>query len=156
MRVEQPGLDNQVFLPPTAPDWIAAWAVTEALIAAIADTAHAAGAVFAMTTLSNPLQVLPDPAERRRVAQSLGVDDLTYPVRRLAEFAAAHSLVDVPLAPPLAAYAAEHDIALHGVDPKVPIGHWNETGHRVAAEYLARGLCAAMAAGRLDATAPDR
>jgi len=155
-RTEPPGLDNEVFLPPTAPDWIATWAVTEALIAAIADSAHSAGAAFAMTTLSNPLQVLPDLAERARISRNLGAPDLTYPDRRLAEFAAANSLVDVPLAPPLATYAAEHGVALHGVDPQVPIGHWNQTGHRVAAEYLARGLCEAMASGRLDAAPPAR
>jgi hypothetical protein len=147
--IEQPGLDNQVFLPPTAPEWIAAWDVTEALIEAIAENAHSAGAVFAMATLSNPLQVLPDPADRERVAASLGVPDLTYPDRRLAQFAAAHSLIDVPLVEPMAAYATEHHAALHGADPRVPIGHWNALGHRVAADHLARGLCAAGAAGEL-------
>jgi lysophospholipase L1-like esterase len=148
-RTEQPGLDNAVFRPPTTADWIASWGVTEALIAATADTAHAGGAAFALTTLSNPLQVLPDPAERQRIAQSLGVDDLTYPDRRLAAFATAHSFTDVPLVDPMAAYAAEHHAALHGTDPREPIGHWNALGNQVAAEALARGLCEAMAAGRL-------
>jgi hypothetical protein len=123
--------------------------VTEALIAATADTAHAADAAFALTTLSNPLQVLPDPAERQRVAQSLGVGDLTYPDRQLAAFATAHSLTDIPLVGPMAAYAAEHHAALHGTDPQEPIGHWNTLGNQVAAETLARGLCEAMATGRL-------
>jgi hypothetical protein len=148
-RTEQPGLDNDVFRPPASADWIATWNVSEALIQAVADTAHGAGAAFALTTLANPLQDLPDPAERARVAKSLGVDDLTYPDRRLAEFAAARSLVDIPLVEPMAAYAAEHAAALHGIDPREPIGHWNGLGHQVVAEYLARGLCDAMAAGRL-------
>jgi hypothetical protein len=148
-RTEQPGLDNQVFLPPASPDWVAAWDVSEALIEAAADAAHSAGAAFAMTTLSNPLQVLPDPAERQRIAQSLGVADLTYPDRQLAAFAAGHSLTDVPLVEPMAAYAAEHHAALHGTDPQEPIGHWNALGNQVAADTLTRGLCAAMNAGQL-------
>jgi hypothetical protein len=148
-RIQQPGLDNDVFLPPTSPDWIATWQVTEALIQAIADTAHSAGAAFAMTTLVNPLQDLPDPAERARIAKSLGATDLTYPDRQLSAFAAAHSLVDIPLVEPVAAYAAEHHAALHGIDPKEPIGHWNTLGNRVAGQYLAQGLCDAMNAGKL-------
>jgi len=147
-QVEQPGLDSHVFAPPASPDWAAAWRVSEALIAAAADRAHAAGAAFALTTLANPLQMLPDPAERQRLAQSLGVADLTYPDRRLAAFAAAHGLVDVPLVDAMADYAAERDAALSG-DLSRPIGHWNALGHQVAGEALARGLCAAMAAGRL-------
>ena len=148
-RIEQPGLDNAIYKPPASPDWDAAWNVSEALIAAIADSAHKAGAAFALTTLTNPLQVLPNAGERAQVAKSLGVADLTYPDSRLAGFAAMNGLVDIPLVEPLAAYAAEHNAALHGVDPSEPIGHWNELGHKVAAEYLARGLCEAMAAGHL-------
>jgi hypothetical protein len=138
-----------VFAPPATADWVATWDVTEALIAATADSAHAAGAAFAMTTLANPLQDLPDIAERQQAAKGLGVDDLTYPDRRLAAFAAAHSLADVPLVDGMAAYAAEHHAALHGSDPRQPIGHWNRLGHEVAADLLARGLCEAMAAGKL-------
>lgn len=151
LRVEQPGLDSRVFLPPATADWKQAWNVSEALILATAETARNHGAAFAMTTLANPLQDLPDLSSRRRLEQQLGVDTLTYPDHRLSQFAAAHGLVDVPLAEPVASYAAEHHTALHGVDPRRPIGHWNALGHQIAAEYLARGLCAAMAQGRLDA-----
>jgi len=154
-RTEQPGLDNRVFQPPTTPAWVATWGVTEALIGAIADSAHQAGAAFAMTTLANPLQDLPDPAERQQIAKGLGVDDLTYPDRQLAAFAAARALVDVPLVDGMAAYAAEHHAALHGIDPRQPIGHWNRLGHEVDAGILARGLCEAMAAGRLASPAPQ-
>jgi hypothetical protein len=155
-RTEQPGLDNRVFLPPATPDWIATWGVTEALITAIADSAHAAGAAFALTTLANPLQDLPDVAERQQIAKNLGADDLTYPDRQLAAFAVAHSLADVPLVDGMAAYAADHHAALHGIDPKEPIGHWNRLGHEVAADILARGLCAAMTEGRLASPTPPK
>jgi hypothetical protein len=148
-RIEQPGLDNRVFLPPTTPDWDQAWSVTEALIEAIAETAHAEGASFAITTLSNPFQVLPDPTTRDRFAKEVGVPDLAYPDRRLAEFAAARGFPDAMLAPALGAYAAEHHVALHGSDPSQPIGHWNAIGHRVAAEALSASLCDFMTAGRL-------
>jgi hypothetical protein len=150
-RTDQPGLDNRVFSPPSGADWEQAWAVTEALIAAIAEGAHAGGAAFAMTTLTNPFQVLPEAAARQRFAAELGVPDLTYPDRRLAEFAAANRLPAAILAPALGAYAAAHHVSLHGSDPRQPIGHWNALGHRLAAEELSRDLCGFMAAGRLAA-----
>jgi GDSL-like Lipase/Acylhydrolase family len=148
-RIDQPGLDNRVFMPPATPDWEQAWAVTGALVNAIAESAHANGAAFAMTTLTNPFQVLPDAAARQRFAEEMGVPDLSYPDRRLAEFAAASGFPDATLAPVLGAYAAEHHAALHGSDPRQPIGHWNPLGHRLAAEELSRDLCGFMAAGRL-------
>lgn len=148
-RIDQPGLDSRVFIPPATPDWEQAWAVTEALIDAIAESARANGAGFAMATLTNPFQVLPDAAARDRFAKELGVPDLAYPDRRLAEFAAAHGYADAMLAPALGAYAAEHHAALHGADPRQPIGHWNALGHHLAAEELGRNLCDFMTAGRL-------
>jgi hypothetical protein len=153
-RIEQPGLDSRVFLPPATPDWEQAWSITEALIEAIAENARADGASFAMTTLSNPFQVLPDMAARERFARQLGVADLAYPDRRLAEFAAADGFPDAVLAPALAAYAALHHAALHGSDPRQPIGHWNAVGHRVAAEALGASLCDFMAAGQLRPASP--
>ncbi|MBV9202552.1 MAG: hypothetical protein JO320_19845 [Alphaproteobacteria bacterium] len=156
-RIDQPGLDSRVFVPPATPDWEQAWSVTEELINAIAESAHSNGAGFAITTLTNPFQVLPDAAARDRVAKELGVPDLAYPDRHLAEFAAAHGYADAALAPALGAYAAEHHAALHGSDPRQPIGHWNALGHRLAAEELGRSLCDFMAAGRLSpALAPPQ
>ena len=148
-RIDQPGLDSRVFLPPSTPQWEEAWAVTEALVRAIAETARAGGAVFAMTTLTNPFQVLPDMAARERFAGELHVSDLSYPDRRLAAFAAASGFPDAALAPSLGAYAAEHHATLHGADPRQPIGHWNALGHRIAAQELGRSLCGFRAAGRL-------
>jgi len=148
-RINQPGLDTRVFAPPSIPEWQEAWEVTEALIRAIAESARANGAAFAMTTLTNPFQVLPDIAARERFAKELHVPDLSYPDRELAELAAANSFPDAVLAPALAAYAAAHDAALHGADPRQPIGHWNALGHRLAAQELGRSLCEFRAAGRL-------
>ena len=148
-QIEQPGLDSRVFLPPVAPEWKEAWSVAEALIAAIADESARAGAAFAMTTLANPLQDLPDIAARERLASKLGAADLNYPDRRLAQYAEARRFPDVALVGPLAAYAAEHHTALHGADPRNPVGHWNALGHRVAAQALSRGLCDALTTGKL-------
>ncbi|HEY1430610.1 MAG TPA: SGNH/GDSL hydrolase family protein [Stellaceae bacterium] len=148
-RIDQPGLDGRVFVPPVTREWEQAWRMTEALILAIADCAHGAGAAFALTTLTNPLQVLPDTAARDRLAKGLGVADLTYPDRRLEQFSAANGFPDMPLVDALASYAAEHHAALHGPDPSQPIGHWNQLGHHVAAVELAHRLCDQMAAGRL-------
>jgi hypothetical protein len=147
-RIEQPGLDSRVFLPPATPEWKEAWAVAEALITAISDAAQRDGAAFALTTLVNPLQDLPDVAARDRLARGIGAADLGYPDRRLAQFAADHGFPDIALAAPLADYAAEHHAALHGTE-RNPVGHWNALGHRIAAQALSRGLCDALTAGKL-------
>ena len=148
-RIDQPGLDSRVFLPPATPEWEEAWAVTEALIRAIAESARANGAAFAMTTLTNPFQVLPDTAARERFARELRVPDLAYPDRRLAALATESGFPDAELMPAMGAYAAEHRAALHGADPRQPIGHWNALGHRIAAEELGRSLCEFRLAGRI-------
>lgn len=48
------------------------------------------------------------------------------------------------LAEPFARYAQEHKVFLHGFpNTQMSGGHWNETGHALAAELIARHLCAA-------------
>jgi hypothetical protein len=147
------GLDAAIYRPPQTAEWRDAWTLLEALILEIDKTARANGAAFAMTTLTTPAQADPDLDRRAALAARLGTTDLSYPDRRLAEFAARHDLPDIALIDRLPDYAARHHVALHGFDPAVPIGHWNAQGHRVAAEALAQGLCQAMASGRL---APPR
>ena len=49
------------------------------------------------------------------------------------------------MAPSLSAYAQEHHVYLNGFTAKnLGMGHWNETGHRLAAEVIAKDLCRAV------------
>ena len=66
------------------PAWLAAWKVTEDLLRLMNAEVIAHGATFLLVTLSNGIQVNPDPLQRKNSAASLGVDDLLYPDRRIA------------------------------------------------------------------------
>ena len=136
------GLDPRVYQPPTDAVWRQAWAVTEALIAEMRDKSTAAGASFWLTTLSNPAQVHPDMALRRRLADQLGIEDLDYPDRRLAAWAVTQNIPVVTLVDGLRDRAQRQNLHPHG-HAGFAGGHWNETGHQWAAEILTKRLCQA-------------
>jgi hypothetical protein len=136
------GLEPGVYRPPSDPAWDEAWTVTERLIAAVAAAARAAGADPWAAFLPTPIQVFPDPVVRAAFAKRLGVADLGYPERRLADAAATADLPAVDLTAPLRAYAAERGVNLHG-SGRFAGGHWNAEGHAAAARVLTDRLCAA-------------
>ena len=146
-RLESLGVSNPdgvPYLAATHPALVEAWRVTEGLLAAFRDETRARGAPLWIVTLSNSPQVFPDPSVRRAFMRQIGVDDLLYPDRRIREFAMRERIPVVTLAIPLAEYADRHMAFLHGFPASTPgVGHWNETGHRVAGEIIAAELCAA-------------
>lgn len=133
------GLQPDIYKEPTGP-WVRAWAVTEALISQIALETEEGGADFWLATLSNPIQVSTDAAVRRDFAVSLGVPDLLYPDRRLAEFAKSRGLRVITLVESLRAAAATSGKDLHG-SSRFAGGHWNALGHRAAGQAIAKALC---------------
>jgi hypothetical protein len=159
------GLDNEVYSPTPAGPWRRAWQVTEALVAATAEEARRTGAGFALVTLTNGIQVHPDPAVRRAFARRLGVADLTYPDRRFAAIARRHGIPALTLAGPLRRLAEAKGLYLHGFDgggdgagrPDVAHwnrGHWNPTGHRAAGTAIADWLCGRLLAQGAAVTGP--
>jgi hypothetical protein len=99
------------------------------------------GAKFVVVTASNGVQVLPDVAHRAAFAKYIGVDDLLYPDRRIAEFCSSRSIPVVTLAPLLGEYAARENVFLHGFEGNIGYGHWNQRGHKVAGETIGKKLC---------------
>jgi hypothetical protein len=143
--IEELGLDNAVYQPPADPAWKAAWAATEAMLREMDAEARRHGARFAVASLSTPIQVDPRIAKRQAFARELKVPDLFYPDRRLAAFGRAQGIPFLPLAPPLADYAARTGRYLHGFPNTKPgEGHWNAAGHQQAARLLAAWICAGM------------
>ena len=103
-----------------------AWALTDALIESMARETQAAGSRFAVVSASSPEQLWP----RHRQ-------------RRLAALLAARSIPYLPLAPTLQRQADQASLLLHGFPGQAPgEGHWNATGHRLAAEAIVPWLCA--------------
>jgi lysophospholipase L1-like esterase len=133
---------RQLYREPTDHAWQDAWAVTERILRTIRDEAKARGAKFAVVTLTNGVQVHPDPTLELRLEQSLGVADLDYPDRRLNEIGARAGFEVLNLAPAFRQQARENHVFYHGFEPNLGTGHWNERGHELAGQLIARWLCA--------------
>jgi hypothetical protein len=149
------GAANVIYREPTDDTWRDAWAVTEKLLATMNAEVKERGARLYVVTLSNGIQVYPDAASRAAFARRLGVEDLFYPERRFASLGEREGFPVLNLAPELQRYADERKAFLHGFGRELGNGHWNEEGHRVAGEMLARKLCDWLArAGDGDGNTP--
>ncbi len=134
------GLNPDIYKPPATPDWQEAWQVSEALILAMRDEAQSAGARFALVLLSNPIQAHPDETKRERFRRDHGIENLFYPDERLQDFARQRDIPCIALAPVFQQDARQHSQHLHGFEgsPWGPgIGHWNSSGHALAAKTVA-------------------
>ena len=136
------GIDERVYTNPSTRDWEQAWAITELLLLAIKREVEEHGAKLLVITLSNGIQVHPDPSIRRAFAERLGVSDLYYSDLRLADFGELHGISVLNLAPAFQRYAETHSVFLHGFENgQLGFGHWNDKGHALAAELVGRRLC---------------
>jgi len=139
---EELGIDNLVYREPLDPTWDEAWRVTEELLKAMRDEVRGRGAQFLVVTLSNGIQVYPDPAARDAFMRRVGATDLFYPDARLRALGEREGFPVLNLAPALREYADRERVFLHGFGRELGNGHWNELGHRVAGEMIADRLCA--------------
>ncbi len=140
------GLDDMVYREPADPVWRDAWRVTEALIEAMDNEVRAQGALFLVVTLSNGIQVHPDPALRAAYAKRIGAPDLFYPERRIRALCERKGIPVLCLAPAFQEYAETHKVFLHGFGASLGAGHWNRDGHRLAGRLIARAICDDLAA----------
>lgn len=137
------GLDNQVYREPQDSDWRSAWEITEAIVRAMNKEVQEHGKVLFVATLSNGMQVHPDQRERSRFTQQLGLTDLSYPDRRISKLASSEHIPSVTLAPELLDWAERNGTCVHGFQNASPCdGHWNQNGHKLGGEILAREICA--------------
>jgi hypothetical protein len=135
--------DNQALAAPRDARWEEAWRVTEALIAKIGELASRNGASVAVVAVPFPFAVHPNPAERERLQAKYGVAHLSYPDRRVVSFARQNGMHGIMLEPEMQAQAAATRSYLYGYENRrLGWGHWNELGHRTAADVIARELCA--------------
>ena len=138
----EPGLNDQVYLPPTDKSWKDAWAVTEQLIKTISDEVQQHGADFLLVILSNGVQVNPDAEYRKHYEQTLAVNDLSYPDQRIMNFAAEHNIPALSLVPYLLSWAEQHNTCVHGFENNMPCsGHWNAHAHALAGKVIADKIC---------------
>ncbi len=136
------GLDDFVYAEPQTPTQQNAWILTERLIEQMKSEVDSHGATFVVVTLTNGVQVHPDPLVRASFAASVGVADLGYPDRRIASLADRLDCRSIVLVDHLAPYALDHKVFLHGFEnTRLGTGHWNALGHRIAGETIATQLC---------------
>ena len=140
-NAEDIGRDNMIYIEPHDKDWKEAWEVTEGLIRQMRDDVAQERARFLLVTLSNAIQVYPDPGVRQRFLQYVGADTIFYPNLRLKALAEREQIDFLDLAQPMQVYADQNKVFLHGFGSDIGNGHWNATGHRLASELIAQKLC---------------
>jgi hypothetical protein len=141
VRVDELGADNLIYREPFDATWRDAWRVTEGLIVEMRDEVRARGARFVVVTLSNGIQVHPDPSAREAFMRRVGATDLFYPDTRIKSLGEREGIEVLTLAPELQLYAERNKVFLHGFGAELGNGHWNAEGHRVAGELLTQKLC---------------
>ena len=135
-------LEHGIYAAPSQPALQEAWRVTEGLLTAIRDEVRSHGAQLRIVTLANRPQVIPDLAKRAAFMQALGISDLSYADDRINALGAREGISVTNIAPALSEYARVHQVYLNGFDENnLGGGHWNETGHRLAAETIAASMC---------------
>ena len=141
---------NLELLGPVSEDARDAYKVTEELIRRChAEAAHH-HAEFWLFTLDMPPQTDPEPERRAQFQRHVGLDDLFLADRIFANFAQREGILHGTLAPEMLAFAERNHVVLHGFSntPRNS-GHWNETGHRIAGQLIAKQLfdCSAVIPG---------
>jgi len=139
------GVDNlefSIYAPPTQPALEEGWRVTEGLLVAMRDEVKAHGVEFRVVVLPTRPQLIPDAEKREALLRKLGVRDFQYADAWISEFCVRKGIEAIELAPALSTYAQKNRVYLNGFNlSNIGTGHWNETGHRVAAEAIAVALC---------------
>ena len=134
-------IENRIYAEPKDDVWREAWRITERLIRDMHEELKSRSITFGVVTVSNPIQVHPDPAARRQVMERLEVPDLFYADRRIKALGEEAGFPVLNLAPLFQKYAEQHRVFLHGFKTlSLGAGHWNEDGHRLAAQMIAEWL----------------
>src|SRR5271165_1051925 len=117
------------------------WRIADGFLSLMKQDCDQHGAEFWLVALDMEMQVHPDLATRETFRKGLGVASLYESDERLSAMAAAKSIRSLVLGPILADYTAANHVALHGFHKtEFNNGHWNELGHEIAGEAIAREL----------------
>ena len=136
------GLDDMVYFKPTDGSWRDAWTLTEAILMQLHRELNRDKSQFVVATLTNGIQVHPNPEVRREYQKRLGVEDLLYPGRRILALGEREGFPVINLAEPMRKIAESRQVYLHGFENTVlGSGHWNKDGHQLAGRLLAERIC---------------
>jgi hypothetical protein len=134
-----------VFAADPGGPWREAWRVTEEILCEIQRESHAHHARLFVALVTEDFQVHPDSSTRERLLREHGLDDPLVAERRIESLAQRAGFTVICLAEELGDYAAKNRAFLHGfANTRWGTGHWNELGHRVAGQAIARSIDAEM------------
>jgi hypothetical protein len=135
-------IDDQVYYSAPSNEWQKAWTVTERLLEEIQREVALNKSRLLVVTLTNGIQVHPDPKVRQRYMERFGISNLLYPDERIKQIGKSRGIAVWTLAPVLQEVAEKKGMFLHGFPgQQLGGGHWNEHGHRLAGEYIANRYC---------------
>jgi hypothetical protein len=142
-------LQYEAYQEPSAPEWLEAWRVTEALLELVARETEAHSARLLIASISDGIQVYPDPEVRRRFLERFQRPDFFYSEDRLKRLGERSGIRVLRLGRPLQEYADQHRVTLHGF-PNLMLGdgHYNAEAHRIVGGLIADEICDAGLAGR--------
>lgn len=137
------GVARELFGPPTSPEWVDAWNVTERLLKRMSEETRERHARFLLVGIAASTAIHPDGRVRDEVAKAAETSDLFYVDHRVGEIAQRAGIDYIALGPPMLEEATRTKKCLHGFANAMPCaGHWNEEGHRVASALVAQKICA--------------
>jgi hypothetical protein len=140
------GISEAIYLEPNNQAWRDAWEVTERQIALINREVRSHHVPFLLVTLTNGIQVYPDPSVRAAYMCYLGVSNLFYADQRLRALGDREGFAVLNLGEPMQRWADEHHEFLHGFrNTQAGTGHWNAAGHRVGGTLIAERLLQMLA-----------
>jgi hypothetical protein len=136
----------ELFAPPRDQTWAGAWAVTEKVLTSMREWAQARRVQFGIIIIPAPIQVLPTPELRRAATAKFGLEDLEYPVERIARAAQSTEIPFLDLRDPLRKEGDAKQIFLYGFSPRYGDGHLNAVGNSVSGDTIAAWVCEQRAA----------
>lgn len=136
------GIDGAVYSEPATPEWRDAWAITERLVEKLRGDVHESGARLMLLSLSTGIQEHPDTSVREAFVRAQGIKDLYYPNRRIEAWASQLGVPTISLWSKFQEIAQKENVYFRGFpNTRMGTGHWNEAGHRMAADVVSEALC---------------
>jgi hypothetical protein len=137
------GLSREIYRPPQDAAWQEAWEVTDRLLMTMHQEVTARDLPFLVRGVTSGVVVRPEPEPRRTLRAALGVEDLLYADRRIAELGAREGFPVVLLSEAMQQVAEKEGTYFHGfANTEWGTGHWNAAGHAFAGQQLAEVICA--------------
>jgi hypothetical protein len=139
--IREHNIFTMVYREPRDKLWQEAWKITEGLLMLMNKEVSEKNARFLVVSLSDDQQVNPDPLERERFEEKIGVKDLFYPAERIEDIGEKGGFQVLSLGKRFQEFATKSKVFLHGFGESLGIGHFNKAGHKLAGETIAEHIC---------------